>query len=54
LRFVTIVAQGLIYTLAVAPRMGAVLADLQAARAVHATLSEALSWASFAVQRVVP
>ncbi len=45
-------AGDLIYTLAVALRAGATLDDLQAARAIHPTLSEALNWASFAVEVV--
>jgi glutathione reductase (NADPH) len=47
-------AAELIYTLAVALRAGAMLEDLQGARAVHPTLSEALNWASFATETVTP
>jgi glutathione reductase (NADPH) len=47
-------AAELIYTLALAIHAGTTLEDLQAARAVHPTLSEALNWASFATQTVRP
>ncbi len=47
-------AAELIYGLAVALRAGATLTDVQDARAVHPTLSEALNWASFAVETVRP
>ncbi len=47
-------AAELIYGLAVAVRAGATLDDVQATRAVHPTLSEALNWASFAVETVTP
>jgi pyruvate/2-oxoglutarate dehydrogenase complex dihydrolipoamide dehydrogenase (E3) component len=47
-------AAELIYTFALAIHAGAMLEDLQAARAVHPTLSEALNWASFATQTVRP
>jgi glutathione reductase (NADPH) len=47
-------AGDLIYTLSVAWRAAASLDDLQASRAVHPTLSEALNWASFAVEVVRP
>ncbi len=47
-------AAELIYTLGLAIRAGATLDDLQNARPVHPTLSEALSWAAFAVETVTP
>jgi pyruvate/2-oxoglutarate dehydrogenase complex dihydrolipoamide dehydrogenase (E3) component len=47
-------AAELIYTLALAIHAGATLEDLQAARAVHPTLSEALNWAAFATETVKP
>ena len=47
-------AAELIYTLALALRAGATLDDLQTARAVHPTLSEALNWASFTTETVTP
>ena len=47
-------AAELIYALAVALGAGAMLEDLQGARAVHPTLSEALNWASFATETVTP
>lgn len=47
-------AAELIYTLGLALRAGATLDDLQTARAVHPTLSEALNWAAFATETVTP
>lgn len=47
-------AAELIYTLGLALRAGATLDDLRDARPVHPTLSEALNWASFAVETVTP
>jgi glutathione reductase (NADPH) len=47
-------AAELIHTLGLAIRAGATLDDLRDARPVHPTLSEALNWAAFSVETVMP
>ncbi len=47
-------ASDLIYTMALAMRAGATLEEVQAARPIHPSLSEALNWAAFSVETVTP